>query len=64
MVETSHISAIGNILYTNLFVLFIITSLILLLAMVGAIIITLNKSLSNVKSVNFNNYIKSSGIKP
>lgn len=44
IVTTTHITAIGNILYTNLFVLFIITSLILLLAMVGAIIITINKS--------------------
>lgn len=54
----THITSLGNILYTNLFILFIITSLILLLAMVGAIIITLNKSLSNVKSINYNNYIK------
>lgn len=58
LVHITHIASLGNILYTNLFILFIITSLILLLAMVGAIIITINKSLSTVKSVNFNNYIK------
>lgn len=46
IVTSSHITSIGNILYTNLLILFIITSLILLLAMVGAIIITINKSRS------------------
>lgn len=46
LVTSSHITSIGNILYTNLLILFIITSLILLLAMVGAIIITINKSRS------------------
>lgn len=46
IVTYSHITSIGNILYTNLLILFIITSLILLLAMVGAIIITINKSKS------------------
>lgn len=44
IITNSHISSIGNILYTNLFALFIIIAFILLLAMVGAIIITLNKS--------------------
>ena len=44
LVSLSHVTAIGNILYTNLVILFIIISLILLLAMVGAIIITINKS--------------------
>ena len=52
LVSLSHITSIGNILYTNLVILFIITSLILLLAMVGAIIITINKS----KHVNTLNY--------
>lgn len=41
LIEVSHIIAIGNILYTNLFIWLIITSIILLLAMVGAIIITI-----------------------
>jgi len=39
---TTHITAIGNILYANYFMWLIITSVILLLAMVGAIVITLN----------------------
>ena len=44
LVSLSHVTSIGNILYTNLVILFIITALILLLAMIGAIIITINKS--------------------
>lgn len=44
MVVSSHISSIGNILYTNLFILFTIVSFILLLAMIGAIAITIDKS--------------------
>uniref|UniRef100_UPI0030E3089C NADH dehydrogenase subunit 6 n=1 Tax=Ophiocordyceps sobolifera TaxID=94213 RepID=UPI0030E3089C len=43
MTETSHISTIGNILYTSYNIWLFIASVILLLAMVGAIIITLNK---------------------
>jgi len=38
--ETSHITSIGNIMYTNYFLWLILTSIILLLAMVGAIVIT------------------------
>jgi len=41
--EFSHISSIGNIMYTNYSIWLIITSLILLLAMVGAIIITIKQ---------------------
>jgi NADH-ubiquinone oxidoreductase chain 6 len=41
--ETSHISSIGNIIYTNYPIWLILTSLILLLAMVGAIVITIKK---------------------
>jgi NADH-ubiquinone oxidoreductase chain 6 len=47
LAETSHITSIGNILYGNYSIWLIITSIILLLAMVGAIVITLkpqNKS--------------------
>lgn len=44
MVVSSHITSIGNILYTNLFILFILISFILLLAMIGSIAITINKS--------------------
>jgi len=40
LAETSHITSIGNIMYTNYFLWLIITSIILLLAMVGAIVIT------------------------
>lgn len=41
--ESSHITAIGNILYTSYGIWLIITSIILLLAMVGAIVITIKK---------------------
>ena len=44
LVENTHITSIGNILYTSLFILLIVTSLILLLAMVGTIVITIKKS--------------------
>lgn len=40
LAETSHITSIGNIMYTNYFLWLILTSIILLLAMVGAIVIT------------------------
>lgn len=49
IIENSHITSIGNILYTSHFIWLIITSIILLLAMVGAIIITIKqKSLPKV----------------
>jgi NADH-ubiquinone oxidoreductase chain 6 len=40
LTEASHITSIGNVMYTNYFLWLIITSVILLLAMVGAIVIT------------------------
>jgi NADH-ubiquinone oxidoreductase chain 6 len=43
LAETSHISTIGNILYGNYSIWLIITSIILLLAMVGCIVITLKE---------------------
>lgn len=43
LIESNHITTIGNVLYTNLFILLIITSLILLVAMVGTIAITITK---------------------
>lgn len=43
--ETSHITSIGNIMYTSYSLWLIITSLILLLAMVGAIVITIKQKL-------------------
>ena len=41
LAETSHITSIGNVLYSNYSIWLILTSLILLLAMVGAIVITI-----------------------
>ena len=41
LAETSHITSIGSIMYTNYSIWLILTSIILLLAMVGAIIITI-----------------------
>jgi NADH-ubiquinone oxidoreductase chain 6 len=43
LAESSHITSIGNIIYTSYGIWLIITSIILLLAMVGAIIITIKK---------------------
>jgi len=40
LIETTHITSIGNTLYSNLFILLIVTSFVLLLAMVGTIVIT------------------------
>lgn len=56
LVEVTHITSIGNILYTNLFILFIITSLILLLAMVGAIVITISRPLNQIKHTSYESY--------
>jgi len=41
--EASHITSIGNIMYTSYSIWLILTSIILLLAMVGAIVITLKQ---------------------
>lgn len=46
MAETSHITTIGNIMYTSYFLWLMITSLILLLAMVGAIVINIRPAVS------------------
>jgi len=43
LAETSHISSIGNIIYTSYSIWLILTSIILLLAMVGAIVITIKQ---------------------
>lgn len=45
--EISHITSIGNIMYTSYSIWLIITSIILLLAMVGTIVITIKQ-----KSIN------------
>lgn len=44
LAELSHITSIGNIMYTNYNIWIIITSIILLLAMVGAIVITVKQT--------------------
>jgi NADH-ubiquinone oxidoreductase chain 6 len=44
--ETSHITTIGNIMYTSYSIWLILTSIILLLAMVGAIVITIKPKIS------------------
>jgi NADH-ubiquinone oxidoreductase chain 6 len=41
--ETSHITTIGNIMYSSYSIWLILTSIILLLAMVGAIAITIKQ---------------------
>jgi len=43
LTETSHITTIGNIMYTSYSIWLILTSIILLLAMVGAIVITIKQ---------------------
>ena len=43
LIETGHITSIGNILYTNYNIWLIMASFILLLAMVGAIVITIKQ---------------------
>jgi len=43
LAETSHITSIGNIMYTTYSIWLILTSIILLLAMVGAIVITIKQ---------------------
>ena len=44
LTENSHITSIGNVMYTNYNMWLILASLILLLAMIGAIIITIKSS--------------------
>ena len=43
LAETSHITSIGNIMYTTYSIWLILTSIILLLAMVGSIVITIKQ---------------------
>jgi NADH-ubiquinone oxidoreductase chain 6 len=43
LAETIHITSIGNIMYTSYMIWLIITSVILLLAMVGGIVITIKQ---------------------
>lgn len=48
LAETNHITSIGNIMYTHLSIWLIIASIILLLAMVGAIVITIKQKVSGL----------------
>jgi NADH-ubiquinone oxidoreductase chain 6 len=43
LVDATHISIIGNIMYTNYAIWLIIVSVILLLAMIGCIVITIKQ---------------------
>ena len=43
LAETNHIASIGNIMYTSYSIWLILTSVILLLAMVGSIVITIKQ---------------------
>jgi NADH-ubiquinone oxidoreductase chain 6 len=45
LTEISHISSIGNIMYSTYSIWLILTSIILLLAMVGAIVITIKQKI-------------------
>jgi NADH-ubiquinone oxidoreductase chain 6 len=49
LAEISHITSIGNILYSNYSIWLIITSIILLLAMVGCIVITIKPQEDNIE---------------
>ena len=63
--EISHITSIGNTLYSNLFILLIVTSFILLLAMVGSIVITVREK--NLTQLDLqpltSNFLLAKGIK-
>jgi NADH:ubiquinone oxidoreductase subunit 6 (subunit J) len=43
LVEATHIAGIGNIMYTNYAIWLIVSSMILLTGMVGAIVITIKQ---------------------
>lgn len=48
LTESTHIASIGNIMYTSYSIWLIITSIILLLAMVGTIVITVKQNLNKI----------------
>lgn len=56
LAETSHITSIGNILYGNYSIWLILTSVILLLAMVGCIVITLKQGKNAHSSIHPHSY--------
>jgi len=51
--ETSHITSIGNIMFTSFSIWLILTSIILLLAMIGAIVITIKQKDSPYDGIDF-----------
>ena len=50
LAETTHITSLGDVMYTSYSIWLIITSIILLLAMVGAIVITIKQPQNNKKT--------------
>ncbi len=70
--ETSHITSIGNVIYTSYSIWLIMTSIILLLAMVGAIVITIKQrpvkfffiSLASILCGIFGNFLLSCPPRP
>jgi len=52
LAESNHITAIGNVMYTNYNIWLIIASFILLLAMVGAIILNIKRGHDTSRSSN------------
>jgi len=67
ILNTSNIENIGGVLYTNYFYLFIMAGFVLLVAMVGAIILTLylqsNVKRQDVFKQTIRNYLKSIKLK-
>ena len=55
LTEMTHITSIGNIMYTNYCMWLILTSIILLLAMIGAIVITVKNTNADFKDESKNN---------
>lgn len=49
IIQSTHISAIGSVMYTNYAIFLILVSIILLLAMVGAIVITIKQKNIDLK---------------
>lgn len=63
LAETSHITSIGNIMYTSYSIWLILTSLILLLAMVGAIVITIKQKDNTPEDHTENTPLSTDGLK-
>lgn len=52
MAETSHIVSIGNIMYTSYSIWLILTSIILLLAMIGALVVVVKSPVPQVDALS------------